>query len=105
MHDLSIAKRIDADRRKLDRAIERSHRELDGDHDMVDSPAHYHIAGVEVVDIQREVVSHYDGMMAFHVGCVIKYILRSPFKGAALQDLEKAHKHLSWAIQAGYSGD
>jgi hypothetical protein len=44
-------------------------------------------------------------MMAFHVGCVIKYILRSPFKGAALQDLEKAQKHLSWAIQAGYSGD
>ncbi len=50
----------------------------------VNHPAHYnaHPSGVECIDI----VEH----MNFCLGNAVKYVVRCPFKGSPIQDLEKA---------------
>jgi hypothetical protein len=95
--DISIAKRMDENRRKLDRAIEKAHQELDGDPDMVNNPPHYHIAGTEVVHILEEMGPHYNGTEGFHILTAVQYLLRAHKKNG-WQDIEKAHWHLSRAV-------
>lgn len=58
-------------------------------HDMVNSPPHYtsHPSGIEPIVITRH--------MNFNLGNVIKYVMRAPYKGHELQDLEKA----AWYLQ------
>ena len=53
----------------------------------VDHPKHYN-KGIEAI----EVIESWD--LNFHVGNVIKYMLRAPHKGAEIQDLEKAKWYL-----------
>ena len=53
----------------------------------VDHPKHYN-EGIEAI----EVIESWD--LNFHVGNVIKYMLRAPHKGAEIQDLEKAKWYL-----------
>ena len=61
--------------------------------DPVNSPAHYTSGPIEVIDI-------IEGFkLGFHLGNVVKYVLRSPLKGAELQDLKKAEWYLKRAIQ------
>ena len=50
--------------------------------EQVDHPAHYGRYSVEVIEITRK--------MTFDQGNLIKYLLRSPFKGNYRVDLEKA---------------
>jgi len=61
--------------------------------DPVNHPSHYtsHPSGVEVIEITRH--------MGFNLGNVVKYVLRSDHKGAAIQDLEKAVWYLKDEIQ------
>lgn len=53
----------------------------------VDHPNHYN-EGIEAIDV----IESWD--LNFHVGNVIKYMLRAPHKGEEIQDLEKAKWYL-----------
>ena len=60
---------------------------------MVDHPAHYVSKnGVEVIDIIEEFG------LGFHLGNVIKYVLRAGHKLNELEDLEKAKWYLERVI-------
>lgn len=60
--------------------------------DPVNHPSHYTSGPIEVIDI-------IEGFsLGFCLGNVVKYILRSPHKGAELQDLEKARWYLDREI-------
>lgn len=60
--------------------------------DMVNHPSHYNKGGIEVLDI----IEAYD--LDYKLGNVIKYILRSKYKGKELEDLKKAKFYLEKVI-------
>lgn len=61
--------------------------------DTVEHPSHYnqHPSGIEAIDITRH--------ESFLRGNILKYVLRAPYKGSELQDLQKAAKYLAWEIE------
>jgi len=67
--------------------------------DMIQNPPHYKQYSFEPIDIITEVVKEYPPEIGFHVGTVLKYLFRSPFKGKQLQDIEKAEYYLQRAIK------
>ena len=69
----------------------------EGEPDMVNTPPHYKQYSFEPIDIITEVVKEYPPEIGFHIGTVLKYLFRSPFKGKQLQDLEKAEYYLQRA--------
>ena len=60
--------------------------------DMVNHPKHYTQGKLEVVEIVE------DQKLCFHLGNVVKYVLRSKHKGRELEDLKKANWYLSRKI-------
>ena len=61
---------------------------LEASVDDVNHPAHYTYTPIEVIDI-------IEGFkLNFHLGNVIKYILRAGHKGEAIKDLQKAKWYL-----------
>lgn len=61
------------------------------ENDPVKKPAHYlHPSGIEVIDITKH--------ESFLRGNVLKYVLRAPYKGRELEDLQKAQMYLEWEI-------
>jgi hypothetical protein len=64
----------------------------------VDHPAHYKRGGIEAIDV----IEAFD--LGFHLGNVVKYILRAEAKGATLQDLKKASWYLKREINRRESG-
>ena len=60
---------------------------------MVEHPKHYnvHPSGVETIDIIRQ--------ESFLRGNIIKYVLRSPYRGKELEDMRKAAQYLQWEIE------
>jgi hypothetical protein len=58
----------------------------------VDHPAHYNVGTIEAIDIIE------DWKLNFSLGCVIKYVLRAPYKGTELEDLEKAQWYITREI-------
>ena len=65
--------------------------------DMVNTPPHYKQYSFEPIDIITEVVKEYPPEIGFHVGTVLKYLFRSPFKGKQQEDLSKAEYYLQRA--------
>ena len=61
--------------------------------DMINSPPHYQAGGLEVIDVIEAF------RLDFHLGNVVKYILRAGFKGDALEDLRKARWYLDRRIE------
>lgn len=61
--------------------------------DVVNHPAHYtsHPSGIEAIEITQ-----YE---SFLIGNVLKYVLRAPYKGSELQDLQKAQWYLNKRIE------
>ena len=61
--------------------------------DKINHPYHYkqHPSGVEVIEITRH--------MNFNKGNIIKYILRSSFKGKEIEDLKKAEFYIKNEIK------
>lgn len=55
----------------------------------VNHPSHYNKGKIEAI----EIIEDWD--LNFNLGNVIKYVLRAPYKGEAIEDLEKAHWYLS----------
>lgn len=61
-------------------------------------PDHYKQGGVEAKDYIKQVLGA-EGWKSYCLGATMKYIHRHEYKGAPLEDLEKAHVYLGWAIQ------
>ena len=61
--------------------------------DMVNSPSHYQLDGMEAIDIIKAALTpeEYRGYLK---GNTLKYILREPYKGNSKQDVGKAQWHL-----------
>ncbi len=55
-------------------------------------PAHYNIYPVQPVEISK--------YLGFCLGNVVKYILRSPFKGTPQDDCQKALEYLAWEMES-----
>ena len=68
------------------------------ENDLVNHPSHYKHLPVEVIDIIEPTIKKYPRAIGYHIGNVIKYVLRAPFKGNMKQDLEKARFYLDRAI-------
>lgn len=64
----------------------------------VNSPNHYKQGKQEVIEIIEESATNYPVSVSYHIGNVIKYIMRAPFKGRMKEDLEKANWYLERAI-------
>lgn len=62
--------------------------------DPVKSPAHYLACGGVTF---KEIVMSND--LDFAEASVIKYILRFPYKGQPIMDLEKAKEYVEWLIE------
>lgn len=62
--------------------------------DMVNSPQHYKSGDIEVIDV----IECYN--LNFHLGNVVKYVLRSNGKGSMLLDLKKAAWYLKREIES-----
>ena len=59
----------------------------------VDHPDHYNVGRIEAIDIIEA------WRLNFSLGCVIKYVLRAPYKGTELEDLEKAAWYIDREIK------
>ena len=73
--------------------------EPDDSADMVQKPPHYNKFSFQPIDMIDEVTNYYEGSTAFHIGTVLKYLFRAPFKGKLLEDLKKANYYLTRAIE------
>jgi hypothetical protein len=60
--------------------------------DVVNHPSHYTQGQFEVIEVIE------DWELDFHLGNVVKYVARSPYKGEQLQDLLKAQWYLQRKI-------
>ena len=62
-------------------------------HDPVNHPSHYtrHPSGIEAIQITEH--------ETFLRGNILKYVLRAPYKGNELEDMEKAAWYLARDIQ------
>lgn len=63
-------------------------------YDPVNHPPHYKAGGIETIDFIEA------KQLGYHLGNVIKYITRAPYKGG-MQDLLKAQWYLNRAIEKG----
>jgi hypothetical protein len=61
--------------------------------DEVSNPAHYTMGSIEVFDF----IKAWD--LNFAEGNVVKYLVRSPYKGSKLKDLKKARWYLDQLIE------
>lgn len=61
--------------------------------DVIHKPEHYnvHPSGIEPISITK-----YE---TFFRGNILKYVLRAPYKGSELEDLEKAREYLDREIE------
>ena len=55
--------------------------------------SHYKQGGIEPIDF---INSH---NLNFNLGNVVKYIVRSPYKGTQLEDLKKARDYINFEIE------
>ena len=62
--------------------------------DMVNSPSHYQLDGLEAIDIIKASLTA-DEYLGYLKGNALKYMLREPFKGNPKQDVAKAQWYLS----------
>lgn len=61
--------------------------------DMVNHPSHYTAGKYEVLDVIE------DAKLDYHLGNVVKYVLRAQHKGKYLEDLKKARFYLDRRIK------
>ena len=62
------------------------------DNDSIEHPRHYCMGGIEVLDFIEA------WKLDFVVGNIVKYVVRSPYKGSELEDLRKAEFYLKRRI-------
>lgn len=73
--------------------------ELEPASDMVNHPSHYADTDLpaEVIDIIEPTIKNYPSEVGYHVGNVIKYLLRAPYKNNLNEDVSKAEFYLKRA--------
>lgn len=73
--------------------------ELEPASDMVNHPSHYANTDLpaEVIDIIEPTIKNYPSEVGYHVGNVIKYLLRAPYKNNLKEDVAKAEFYLKRA--------
>ena len=59
----------------------------------IDHPRHYKFGSIEVISVIE------DWGLGFHLGNVVKYVARAPYKGKELEDLKKARWYLDRKIK------
>jgi len=63
------------------------------DNDIINNPDHYIVGGIETLDfIEAKGLN-------FHLGNVVKYVSRAPYKDRYLEDLKKARFYLDREIK------
>lgn len=67
-------------------------KDIKVDQSKVDHPSHYTYGGLEVIDVIEAF------KLNFHIGNVVKYILRAPHKNG-MEDLHKALWYLNREIE------
>lgn len=65
--------------------------------DNVNSPSHYTQGEIEVIEVIEYITAKYPAEIRYHLGNVIKYICRAPFKGKLQEDLNKSSWYLKRA--------
>lgn len=72
---------------------------LESASDMVNHPSHYADTDlpVEVIDIIEPTIKNYPSEVGYHIGNVIKYLLRAPYKNNLKEDVSKAEFYLKRA--------
>lgn len=63
--------------------------------DNVNSPNHYNVGDIEVIDF----IDSWG--LNFNLGNVIKYVVRSDYKGNKIEDLQKAIYYIEREIKRG----
>ena len=63
------------------------------------SNEHYKKNELETIVLIETIARPYDGVVAFMVGNVIKYLARAPFKGTMLEDLKKALDYMERIVK------
>lgn len=73
--------------------------ELEPASDMVNHPSHYANTDLpaEVIDIIEPTIKNYPSEVGYHIGNVIKYLLRAPYKNNLKEDVSKAEFYLKRA--------
>jgi hypothetical protein len=77
------------DHRELEKKMEQKMSK----EDPVNKPSHYNQGKFEVIEIIE------DQKLDYHLGNVLKYVLRSRYKGKELEDLKKARWYLDRKIE------
>ena len=67
-------------------------------HDMVNSPKHYRMQGVEAIDILEMSMTE-EEFMGYLKGNMLKYIMRYKHKNKPKEDLQKAEWYLKKLIE------
>lgn len=57
--------------------------------DNVNHPSHYNQYSVEVIEVIEAITARFPPNIRYHIGNLIKYVCRAPFKGKAIEDLKK----------------
>nr|DAI05817.1 MAG TPA: nucelotide kinase [Herelleviridae sp.] len=65
--------------------------------DNVNSPSHYTQGDIEVIEVIEYITAKYPEDIRYHIGNLIKYICRAPFKGKQQEDLDKSYWYLTRA--------
>ncbi len=66
--------------------------------DNVNNPKHYTVGGVEVIDVIEAKLTK-EEFIGYLKGNIIKYTLRSSFKGNLVEDMGKADVYKNWLLQ------
>lgn len=66
--------------------------------DNVNHPSHYNQGSIETIDFIEAVLVKYPARIRYHLGNVIKYVSRAPYKNGK-EDLEKARWYLNRALK------
>lgn len=100
---MEAMKVMDHNKDKLKKGVELYIEPIDdepvGEFDDVTHPSHYNQYSFEAIDIIDEVAPKYPVEVAMEIGNAIKYLLRAPFKGRLIQDLNKAVWYINRAIR------
>lgn len=73
------------------------------EYDIINKPKHYNVFEREVIDVIKDLLDNnenHNGVNAYYIGNVIKYIFRAGMKNDYKQDLEKARYYLNKALEA-----
>ena len=60
---------------------------------------HYAIGGIEAMEVIKAKTKTLPGDQGFLAGCALKYLMRFPYKGKPIQDLQKARWYINMLIQ------